>query len=68
MIELFLNEINKLEFDSEPAYLIIINKLTDTLELLGHSGKDNFYAFGHSKNSSNLVHVIIIFLNVMFYF
>ncbi len=51
LIEFYLNEINKLEFNSEPPYLKIMNRLTDTLKSLGHSGEDNFYAFSQSKTN-----------------
>ncbi len=52
LIEYYLNEINKLEFNSEPPYLKIMNKITDTLKSLGHSSEDNFYAFNQSKTIS----------------
>ena len=36
-IEFYLNEINKLEFDTEPPYEKIHSKLSDCLQLLGHN-------------------------------
>lgn len=44
-IEFYLNEINKLEFDTEPPYDKIHSKLSDCLQLLGHTGVDNFRLF-----------------------
>ena len=46
-IEFYLNEVNKLGFESEPDYAKIHTKITDTLASLGHSEstKDNFYVF-----------------------
>ena len=46
-MEFYLNEVNKLEFDSEPPYARIQTKITDTLKALGHSSSvgDNFRLF-----------------------
>lgn len=51
-MEFYLNEVNKLEFDSEPPYLQIHSKITTTLTFLGHSASaiDNFRLFSVSKN------------------
>lgn len=51
----FLTEVNNLEFDSEPQYQNIQNKITETLSTLGHSKSsvDNFHIFNSkSKNST----------------
>ena len=46
-MEFFLNEVNRLEFETEPDYVKIHSKIADTLSALGHSknDKDNFYVF-----------------------
>lgn len=46
-MEFYLNEVNKLEFESEPDYAKIHSKITETLVALGHarSERDNFYVF-----------------------
>lgn len=53
-MEFYLNEVNKLEFDTEPDYQKIHTKITDTLTGLGHSkkDKDNFYIFKSNDNKS----------------
>jgi hypothetical protein len=44
-MEYFLNEVSRLEFDSEPAYAKIQAKLTDALKQLDQSAVDNFRLF-----------------------
>jgi hypothetical protein len=58
-----LNEINKLQFDSEPPYLKITNKISDTLKLLGHSSEtiDNFNAFNQTKTNSKTTTVLYFY-------
>lgn len=55
-----MNEINKLQFDSEPPYLKITNKISDTLKLLGHSSEtiDNFNSFNQTKANSKTTTVL----------
>jgi hypothetical protein len=50
-MEYYFIEVNKLEFDSEPPYLTIQSKLSETLRTLGHGDMalDNFGLF--SKNN-----------------
>lgn len=47
----FLTEVNNLEFNSEPQYQTIQNKISDTLSTLGHtkSNVDNFYIFNSNS-------------------
>ena len=49
--EYFLNEVNKLEFDTEPPYSKIQSKLSDTLRSLGHGANalDNFRLFSNKN-------------------
>ena len=51
-MEFYYNEVNKLEFDTEPDYLKIHTKITDTLTGLGHSknDRDKFYIFKSNKS------------------
>lgn len=53
-MEYYLNEVNKLQFDSEPPYAKIQSKLTETLKALGHSSSagDNFKLFTPAKAST----------------
>lgn len=46
-MEFYLNEVNKLEFESEPDYVKVHSKITETLAALGHAKgeRDNFYVF-----------------------
>ena len=46
-IEFYLNEVNTLEFETEPDYAKIHKKIEETLASLGHpkTAKDNFYIF-----------------------
>jgi len=48
-VEFYLNEVNKLEFESEPSYDKIQAKLNDCLEWLGHKEGDNFRLFENDE-------------------
>ena len=52
--EFYLNEINKLEFETELDYAKIKNKITKSLQLLGHrkSLTDDFFIFVTPKASN----------------
>ena len=52
-IEFFLNEVNKLEFDTEPPYAKIHTKLNECLSTLGHSGADNFRLFKSGSSTAS---------------
>jgi len=53
-IESYLNDVNKLEYDTEPDYAKIHSKITETLASLGHTKttKDNFYIFSSESKSA----------------
>ena len=45
-MDYYLNEVNKLEFDTEPAYSKIYAKLSETLRSIGYKDNlDNFAIF-----------------------
>ena len=50
-IEFYLNEVNELQFDSEPNYSKIQTKLNEALKTLGHSNLlvENFQIFNPAK-------------------
>jgi hypothetical protein len=57
-MEFYLNEVNKLEFDSEPPYNKIHTKLNEALRRIGAtqsviSGSDNFMIFSSNKVSGS---------------
>lgn len=53
MIQIYLNEINKLKFESELPYSEILVQIKDTLNQLGYSDSvDNFYAFNQIQSST----------------
>lgn len=59
-----MNEINKLQFDTEPSYAKILSKINDTLKSLGNDSTDNFYAFNQkssSKTPSKVTHFSLLF-------
>ncbi len=50
-MEYYLNEVNKLEFDSEPAYSKIYTKISETLRSIGFKdNQDNFSIFKPSAS------------------
>jgi hypothetical protein len=72
-MEYYLSEVNKLEFDSEPAYSKIYAKIHETLRNIGYKDNlDNFSIFKPStsipktpkaSNSVN-IQVLILILNL----
>jgi len=52
--EFYLSEVKKLEFETEPDYVKIQNKITESLQLLGHSKSltDDFFIFAAPKASN----------------
>jgi len=62
----FLTEVNNLEFNSEPQYQTIQNKISDTLSTLGHtkSNVDHFYIFkSNSLKKTKILEAGEIYLN-----
>lgn len=51
-MELYLNEVNKLNYESEPAYAKIQAKITDTLNSLGFGSKSDFFGLFDKKSST----------------
>ena len=49
-----MNEINKLEFETEPDYAKIQNQITESLQMLGHTKSltDDFFVFAAPKASN----------------
>lgn len=50
LVEYYLNEVNKLQFDTEPPYGKILSRINETLKALGQSeSSDHFNAFSQTK-------------------
>ncbi|RNA34646.1 serine threonine- kinase VRK1, partial [Brachionus plicatilis] len=54
-VEFYLNEVKKLEFESEPPYAKIQSKINDTLKSLKYTGADNFGLFSSNKSKSKVL-------------
>ena len=68
-VKYFLDEINKLQFDSEPSYSYIHGKLDECLESLGHKGSDDFKLFKNLPGFQNwqTVSEIKSYLGILFF-
>ena len=65
MIQFYLNEINKLKFESEPPYSEILVQIKDTLNQLGYSDSvDNFYAFDQIQSPTESLNTQTLNFNV----